>query len=50
MHGKVRSLEQQEAGEIRWLRCADGLSLGSNCVVISWFAEIMRQSKRKPGK
>jgi hypothetical protein len=55
MHEKVRSLEQQETGEIRRLRCApiadnSGLSLWSSCVVISWFADGMRPRKRNGRK
>jgi hypothetical protein len=54
MHGKVQSLEQQEtagfAGFGAPIAGNSGLSLGSNCVVISWFAEIMSQRNRNQRK
>jgi hypothetical protein len=54
MQEKVRSLEQQETGRFVGFGApiADnsGLSLGSSCVVISWFADGMRQRKRNGHK
>jgi hypothetical protein len=54
MQEKVRSLEQQETGRFVGFGApiADnsGLSLGSSCVVISCFADGMRQRKRNGHK